>query len=361
MNVLHVSPTYYSDLSVIGGGERYVLYCAKALLSAAASGGVRGRATLVAFGDAPGWVDFPGDIRCEVVEGRPWDATSLNASQIRQTVRGHDVVIVHQCLSAFGLFLACQAKLEDKLVIGLDHGGGEHPIVARTPEAGAFFDLFQAYSTFGARAFSDIQGRVVVIPGPVDDEFYTPERGDAKRGSKVVALGRIMPHKGFDRVIAALPEGLQLDIVGRGYDDEYSSYLRTLASGKSVQFCADLDDEEVRSLLRQASIFVHASTHVDYRGTYYAKPELLGLAPLEALACGVPTLVSSAGSLPELACVDGCVCFGDDKELAALLRRHRNGEIAWPDPGAIHRDVSSRFGLAAYGTTLLQEIESVAK
>jgi hypothetical protein len=47
MKVLHVSPTYYASDSVVGGGEKYILYLARALL--AAGGGIKN--AILAFGE----------------------------------------------------------------------------------------------------------------------------------------------------------------------------------------------------------------------------------------------------------------------------------------------------------------------
>jgi glycosyltransferase involved in cell wall biosynthesis len=65
------------------------------------------------------------------------------------------------------------------------------------------------------------------------------------------------------------------------------------------------------SLMRRAPVFVFPSRY-----------EGFGLPPLEAMALGVPTVVSSAGSLPEV-CGDGALTFeaDDAAELARSLDR----------------------------------------
>lgn len=354
--VLHLSPTFYSTESVVGGGERYIVYVARAMLLAARELEKPLTATLAAFGENEGTYDLAEGVACRVVPARPWDVASLDAAIVQDLIRDFDIVFIHQCLCGFGLFLGAQARLAGKYVVGLDHGGGEHPIVTHTPEIGLIFNRFQAYSSFGAKAFADIAGLVTIIPGPVDTEFYTPSLGP-RDPSRVVAVGRILPHKGFDRIIQHLPKDLSLSVIGTCHDAEYFSYLKDISVDKSVRFIIGADDDEVRDTIRSAGLFVHASTHTDYRGRYYAKPELLGLAPLEALACGIPTLVSSAGSLPELAIVDGCETFADDQALAALLLRHARGLIDWPEKQAIAGDVDSKFGLLQYGRKALQMID----
>jgi glycosyltransferase involved in cell wall biosynthesis len=246
-----------------------------------------------------------------------------------------------------------------KFVIGLDHGGGDHPLIGHTREIGRIFDLFHAHSQFTANSFKDVDGRVEVIPGPVDTIYYKPDPGLKRDKNLVVALGRILPHKGVDRIIQAMPNSLRLVIMGSGYDKDYFAYLKRLVGrSSSIQFKTQFTDEEVRTMLQTAGLFVHASTHVDYRGTYYAKPELLGLAPLEALSCGTPTLVSSAGALPELSALAGCQVFLNDRELVALLEAFSQGSLEHPASESIHQAVEEIFGLEAFGVRFMRVLQA---
>jgi glycosyltransferase involved in cell wall biosynthesis len=277
--------------------------------------------------------------------------------EFERTLVDADVVIVHQCLSAFGLFLASHARLAGKLVIGMDHGGGEHPLVNHTAESCLMYHRFLAQSEFAVRAFHDLNVPAKIILGPVDTTYYCPSEGDEREKGLIVAVGRILPHKGFDRIIRALPKGLKLVIAGTVCDQAYSSMLAELiqSSGSDVVILEGLDDDDIRNLVRKASLFVHASTHVDYRGTYYAKPELLGLAPLEALACGTPTLVSNAGSLPELGAIVGCDVFFSDDDLKKSLASFANGVVSSP-PSSIYESVRKLYGIEQYGEKLLAEL-----
>jgi glycosyltransferase involved in cell wall biosynthesis len=184
----------------------------------------------------------------------------------------------------------------------------------------------------------------------VDTTYYCPSEGDEREKGLIVAVGRILPHKGFDRIIRALPKGLKLVIAGTVCDQAYSSMLAELiqSSGSDVVILEGLDDDDIRNLVRKASLFVHASTHVDYRGTYYAKPELLGLAPLEAL-------VSNAGSLPELGAIVGCDVFFSDDDLKKSLASFANGVVSSP-PSSIYESVRKLYGIEQYGEKLLAEL-----
>lgn len=358
MNIVHVSPTYYSSNSIIGGGEKYIIYMIRALNLAAAKVNMPAVNSILSFGENAGDHVLNGDIRCLVMEGVPWDAHSIRVDELMRQIGQADVVIVHQCLSAFGLFVASHAQLDGRYVVGMDHGGGEHQLVSHSHEGAGMYDAFFSYSEFGSNAFTGFGVRTTVVKGPVDTKYYRPDLATDKDPTLVVAVGRLLPHKGFDRIIKSMPAELKLVIAGGRSDEDYFRYLKELQSRSSaaVEIREGLHDVEVRALLQKASLYVHASTHVDYRGHYYAKPELLGLAPLEALACGTPTLVSTAGSLGELAVVDGVRTFASDDELESLLISHAHDHGAYPTPNAIHASVDAAYGIAQFGDCLYAEL-----
>jgi len=356
IKVLHVSPTHYDTSSVVGGGEKYLIYACQALRAGARCLGVELETSMLAFASSPGEVTLAGDIRCKLLPGRAWDASSLDGKALANEFAPHDIVFVHQALHPVGLFAAAHAKLQSKVVIGVDHGGGEHRLAHHTPLVGAMFDAFHAQSQFAARAFIDLEGRTLVVPGPIDTDYYRPDLAVERVPDRVICIGRLLPHKGFDRVIKALPHQLSLHIVGSDYHESYKGYLHSLAEGKDVTFLHSLTDDQVLQELREASLMVHASTHVDHAGTYYPKPELLGLAPLEALACGTPALVSNAAALAELGVLVGCRVFSSDDELAQLLATKAAGALHLPSPQAIYRDVHQRYGLERFGVDLLSAL-----
>lgn len=359
MKVLHVSPTYYSTDSILGGGEKYIIYMIRAIADGAERIGITIGNSLLSFGDRPGTYTINGDINCDVILGIPWDPYSVPLQHLMEKINQADVVIVHQCLSSFGLFIASHARLAGKIAVGMDQGSGEHPLIFHTYEAGQMFNFLLAYSKFSAGSFHDLNAPVKVILGPVDTKYYTPSIVDNSDPRLVVAVGRLLPHKGFDRIIKALPKPLRLVIAGTRSNYEYFDYLHALirSSPCEISIQEELSDEQVRALMRRASLFVQASTHVDYKGIYYAKPELLGLAPLEALACGIPALVSTAGSLGELSSVTGCRTFSSDNDLATLLRLHADASVNLPGPAEIHDSVVSLYGIHQFGDQLLAELK----
>jgi glycosyltransferase involved in cell wall biosynthesis len=87
--------------------------------------------------------------------------------------------------------------------------------------------------------------------------------------------------------------------------------LRLKEVGVDVRVLGYLEDSVFYALMKRAGVFVFPSRY-----------EGFGLPPLEAMRLGVPTIVSDAGSLPEI-CGDGAWRVGVDdvQDLAAKLER----------------------------------------
>ena len=72
------------------------------------------------------------------------------------------------------------------------------------------------------------------------------------------------------------------------------------ARNLDVTFHTSANDASVLSLYQSAAVVATPSVYKDMYGKEQPYTELLGLTSLEAMACGVPVVVSNAGSLPEI-------------------------------------------------------------
>lgn len=61
----------------------------------------------------------------------------------------------------------------------------------------------------------------------------------------VVYVGRLMPYKGADVLVRAIPDDVPLEIYGRHYDERYSRDVRRLAAGKNVSFFPAATDAQI--------------------------------------------------------------------------------------------------------------------
>ena len=328
MRVAHLTPAYFSDESVIGGGERYVYYLARALRT---TGSIDQRVY------APGNEDkqFERDgVAVRILRNDSPLPSAMNSfsTSLWQELEGFDLVHIHQSLTLFGAYSTVIARSLRIPTVGTDLGGGENQLMLR----GQGLELLDGVLSISRYAHSLVApfytGLHEVLIGPVDTTHFSPANV-ARDPKMVLCVSRILPHKGIDRVVAALPEGLRLVIAGRVYHQEYYERLKVMANGKDVQFIHDADDNALVDLYRSAGLFIQASTFRDIFGNAVAKPELMGLTTLEAMACGLPVAVSDAGSLPELITDDrfGRV-FSNHEQLSALLQEMAAG--TWPSAEA---------------------------
>lgn len=130
-------------------------------------------------------------------------------------------------------------------------------------------------------------GDVLYIPNGVDEPrpvSSEPLRRLALRpGSYVLFMGRLSPEKKCEQLIDAfnqLPTDFELVLAGSGRDHDYVQMLRARANGR-VRFPGYVAGETQAALVQHAGLFVLPSSI-----------EGLSLALLEAMAAGVPALVS---------------------------------------------------------------------
>ncbi|MFX1684454.1 glycosyltransferase family 4 protein [Paraburkholderia sp. A2RI-6] len=352
MRILQITPTFFADHSVIGGGERYVNnVCAAVQL--AADRDTHTQCDILSFGNTQSDIPLGPGSRLLLYPGHPDNLTSCAGEVFDAILASYDVVHVHQCLTPWGIFVAARAHLLGVVVLGTDHGGGESRHLESYPVIGNVFHAFHAQSEFAAAAFSQLSPPCHVILGPADEMLF-PLNAAHRDPTAIIAIGRILPHKGYEHAIAALPDHAKLTIIGRRYDGDYFAFLQHVAKGKNVDFLTNLSDGDMLSMVQRASLLVHAGVHVGYTGQFYAKPELLSLTPLEAMFAGTPAVVSSAGALPELASVIGCRAYRTQDELTSMLDQHVMGKLFDVTPSEIRDSAIKRYGLWQFGQTYLQ-------
>jgi glycosyltransferase involved in cell wall biosynthesis len=351
MRVLHASPTWFSPESVVGGGERWVDNV-MAALAAGAPGEIE--QAMVAIGAQPG-LRLRGGFLTRIVPNERERQDPMNAlsSRLWSEFANFDVIHVHQSLTEFGAYACCVAASLDKTVVLTDLGGGANPVMLQGGLAMA--DGIVSISRYAHSFIAPlISAPSAIMTGPVDTNAFLPS-SVAISAPAVVCVSRIIPHKGIDRILRALPQGLKLRVVGRVYNEEYQTLLAGLAEGKDVEFIFDAPDGSLVGIYQQSTLFVQASCLQDVYGNVAPKTELMGLTTIEAMACGLPVIVSAdGGSLPELVTDPrfGAV-FKDEAELAAMLRRHQAG--LWPSAGAsaaARAHAVTTCGLAGYGRRL---------
>jgi glycosyltransferase involved in cell wall biosynthesis len=151
-----------------------------------------------------------------------------------------------------------------------------------------------------------------VVPIGLERTWFERATGAAPLGGRyLLFVGNLKPHKNLARTLAAfasIAERVPHDfvIVGPG---EGSALVRSLPPGVAarVRFAGAASDEELKRYVTHAAGLVLASLY-----------EGFGLPPLEAMALGVPVLVSRAASLPEV-CGDAAL-YCDPESVPDIAR-----------------------------------------
>ena len=164
-------------------------------------------------------------------------------------------------------------------------------------------------------------GRLAVIPQfGIDPEHFAPT-GDDGHGStfRIGFAGRLVPEKGVELLVEAvrrLDGDSELLLAGAGPLDEA---IRGQAEGDAgVRLLGALPSVEMPGFYRSLDVLVLPT--LGRRGW----TEQFGRAAIEAMACGVPVIVSDAGELPAVVGEAGRVVpAGDPKALSDALRELR--------------------------------------
>jgi len=143
--------------------------------------------------------------------------------------------------------------------------------------------------------------RVSVVPNGVVVTETQANGSRSANGSVVTTVSRLVPRKGQDTVLRAMPRLLEkvpdavYRIVGAGPElPRLQALAKQLHLTGHVEFYGQVSDIERERLLSECSVFVLTTreTRTDFEG--------LGIAVLEAMQKGKPVVVSRAGGVPEL-------------------------------------------------------------
>jgi phosphatidyl-myo-inositol dimannoside synthase len=187
--------------------------------------------------------------------------------------------------------------------------------------------------------------RLLRLAPPVDTERFRPPQAAAQRSAaRCIAVARLIPQKGLCTLLRAwrividraarshlAPE---LTIVGDGPQRGLlERTVEELELSKSTRIIGALPRTGVIAQLQQAGVFA-LPVRTRWAGL---NPEGLGLAALEAAACGLPVIVGHSGGAPETV---------------------READTGFLIPSGDHRLLAERLSLLLENPSLAQQMGS---
>ena len=149
---------------------------------------------------------------------------------------------------------------------------------------------------------TDTNLKIDVIPDGLDlASFESTQRKKNPKTVRCLAIGRLIPRKGFQFLIQALPKILdkvqhdfQIEIVGDGpYREELVELAENLGVTSYVRFTGTVPYSELPQKYREANIFILPSL-----------AEGMPLVVLEAMGTGLPIIASRVQGIDELVAED---------------------------------------------------------
>ena len=250
----------------------------------------------------------------------------------RLAKKATDLFVAHKCENVIfgssaplGLLAKSLRRAGAKHIVALTHG---HEVWwARMPlfsallrRIGAQADQMTYLGEFTRGAVANAllredHSKLVHLPPGVDLTRFIPavkslelqKKWGVEGAPVIVSIGRLVPRKGSDQLIKAMPEVLKqfpkskLLLVGTGnYKKRLEKLVRNLKVQDSVIFTGRVAHELLPAYYRLGDIFA-APCRSRYGGL---EVEGLGIVYLEASACGVPVIAGKSGGAPD-AVLDG--------------------------------------------------------
>ncbi len=163
--------------------------------------------------------------------------------------------------------------------------------------------------------FPNLENKVFAVHLGVDRNIYNPVKNYSLLKTKnipekyILYVGSIEPRKNLKNLLEAyalLPESIKKEfpLLLVGFEGWKNKDIQKLIKqlSKYVKYLGYVEEEVLAELYKNASVFVYPSFY-----------EGFGLPPIEAMACGCPTIVTKVASLPEV-CGDAALYIENPKD-----------------------------------------------
>jgi len=151
-------------------------------------------------------------------------------------------------------------------------------------------DRILTISRFSQKIINNIGLKSVVLYEPIDTDFFKPD-WKKKRYNLIISVSQFTPGKMFHKMILLFKklQGEYELVLAGGINPaflKYIIYLKKIArDDKRIKFIFNPDDNQLRELYQRATVYWHL------------REEHHILTPLEAMACGTPSVLTAKGGI----------------------------------------------------------------
>jgi phosphatidylinositol alpha-1,6-mannosyltransferase len=339
-----------------------------------------GRDVVVYTSSSPGSAAADRALDIEVIRGGPvllpTPAATRRAVHILQ--RSGASRVLFGAAAPLGLMASSLRRAGAERIVALSHGHetwwatlpGSRSLLRRIGDAVDAFGTISDFTTdqIAPALTPSARARLVRLPPPVDLDLFRPEPPVSTGRRRVVSVGRLVQQKGFDTLLEAWSRVLlhwpsttpppELVIIGDGPRRRRLEAMgRGLHLDSTVRLLGALPRGAVVAQLQAAQVFA-LPVRTRRAGL---NPEGLGLAAIEAAACGLPVIVGRSGGAPETV-QDGRTGYVVDPENVDELAERISFLLSSPEVasamGAHGRTyVSTKFGFDSVGRSLRQALD----
>jgi glycosyltransferase involved in cell wall biosynthesis len=211
---------------------------------------------------------------------------------------------------------------------------------------------------YGARPFFSAIPMDLIYNG-TDTDVFKPSNGATKGEKfKIITAAAFEPRKGIHLMIEALKgfelnDQLEYHIYGGG-SEEYAAQLQNMIKEYGLENVAKLKGSvtNISDIMPEYDLFALPS-----------KGEAFALSPIEAMACGVPILVSDCPPYPEYVAPDFGFMVNREKpkEIQQAIREMFTNQTRFQNMKVAARKAALRFSWASVVKQYINSINEVSK
>lgn len=197
--------------------------------------------------------------------------------------------------------------------------------------------------------------KIDIIPNGVDvNKFYSTH--ETKTKFNLLFIGLITQRKGISILLEAFLKiqnifDYTLTLVGDGDLKQYcTDFIKINNLENKVTLLGSVDNNALPKIINQHHVLLLPSFN-----------ESFGVVVIEALACGIPAIVTACGGpeyIVDQLFLGEVIPIGDIEALAHAIKKVRNNYIIY-DAVKIHKNVETRFGWDSITAQILKKYDSL--